>query len=70
MIFLVQQGYYTLFAVLVFALIISLTFHEFGHALGLAHNDSQDSVMQASLGYGEVRVSVSKDDQSSMACEY
>lgn len=32
MIFLVQQGYYTLFAVLVFALIISLTFHEFGHA--------------------------------------
>ncbi len=33
MIFLLQQGYYLLFAALIFALVISLTFHEFGHAL-------------------------------------
>ncbi len=32
MIFLLQQGQYVLFAMLVVALIISLSFHEFGHA--------------------------------------
>lgn len=37
MIYLLQQGQYTLFVVLAFALIISLTFHEFGHALVAKH---------------------------------
>lgn len=48
----------------------SLVLHELGHALGLAHNESADSVMQMRLAQGDIRDEVGKEDLLSMSCEY
>lgn len=48
----------------------SLVLHELGHALGLAHNESSDSVMQTRLAQGDIRDEVGKEDLLSMGCEY
>ena len=48
----------------------SLVLHELGHALGLAHNDSDYSVMQTALAQGRIRDTVGKEDLASLACEY
>ena len=59
----------------------SLMIHEFGHMLGLEHNEDHDSVMNSELDYGEKRGYTLDDnlnmhtdiravDINSMACEY
>jgi len=48
----------------------SLLIHEFGHVLGLAHNESEESVMQTALGFGQVRADLDKADLASLSCEY
>lgn len=48
----------------------SLLIHEFGHVLGLAHNEIGSSVMAMSLASNTERREVSDDDQKSLRCEY
>ena len=60
----------------------SLMIHEFGHLLGLAHNEDVDSVMKSKLGFGvrrgysldlatnEVETDIREVDKNSMSCEY
>lgn len=48
----------------------SLLVHEFGHALGLAHNVTHGSVMNLSLAEGQERRKLSDTDLSSLRCEY
>jgi len=48
----------------------SLMVHEFGHALGLAHNLAEGSVMNPYLARGEVRRSIEEVDYKTLSCEY
>jgi len=48
----------------------SLMIHEFGHVLGLAHNHKEGSVMNLTLNSGALRRDLSKEDLSSISCEY
>lgn len=48
----------------------SLLVHEFGHALGLAHNNSNGSVMNLSLDDGQDRRKLTDADVSNLHCEY
>lgn len=48
----------------------SLMIHEFGHAIGLAHREESDSVMQTMLADGQNRRQLSENDVSSVSCEY
>lgn len=48
----------------------SLLVHEFGHALGLAHNSSDGSVMAITLDQGQVRRNLGDVDIASLKCEY
>lgn len=48
----------------------SLVLHELGHALGLAHNESEASIMRTSLAQGISRDTVGQEDLSSLSCEY
>ncbi len=40
----------------------SVSLHEFGHALGLAHSADTGAVMKPLIGYGEVKRNLSQDD--------
>ena len=48
----------------------SLILHEFGHVLGLAHNEVAGSVMNSSLSVGALRTIVEGVDKKSLGCEY
>lgn len=48
----------------------SLLIHEFGHALGLDHNNALNSVMGPILEPNTLRREISKEDTSSLFCEY
>lgn len=48
----------------------SLVVHELGHALGLAHNSSNGSVMNFSLDEGQDRRKLSNVDVANLSCEY
>jgi len=48
----------------------SLLIHELGHAVGLAHNQSKTSVMQAELERGLERRNIGPTDLDSIRCEY
>jgi len=48
----------------------SLMVHEFGHLLGLTHQDSSTGVMAPMLGYGVIRREPSKDLVPLLSCEY
>lgn len=48
----------------------SLLVHEFGHALGLAHNAASGSVMNYSLNDGQDRRKLGSIDLNSLKCEY
>lgn len=48
----------------------SLLMHEFGHVLGLKHQDGSASVMATYLASNTVRSSISEFDLSSARCEY
>ncbi len=48
----------------------SLLIHEFGHFLGLDHDDSHGSVMNSGLASGAIRDHVSSQDIESLSCEY
>lgn len=48
----------------------SLMVHELGHALGLAHNNGNGSVMNFSLDEGQDRRKLSSADISNLDCEY
>lgn len=44
--------------------------HEFGHVLGLKHNDGGNSVMATYLANNTDRINISSDDIESMKCGY
>lgn len=48
----------------------SLLIHEFGHVLGLDHNETAGSVMNAHLDSGYLRRNLSTADLKSISCEY
>ena len=48
----------------------SLMIHEFGHALGLAHNAQPKSVMNVTLNVGVDRRAIDPIDKESISCEY
>ena len=48
----------------------SLIIHEFGHALGLDHNNDGESVMQERLSAETERDQVGESDYKNVACEY
>lgn len=48
----------------------SLLVHEFGHALGLAHNVNHGSVMNFTLDHGQDRRKLNDVDLASLKCEY
>lgn len=48
----------------------SLMIHEFGHVLGLKHQDQGLSVMGTYLSSNTVRSSISESDMASVRCEY
>jgi hypothetical protein len=48
----------------------SLLIHEFGHVLGLKHQDGVASVMGTYLSSNTVRSSISETDMASIRCEY
>lgn len=48
----------------------SLMVHEFGHVLGLSHNDGKGTVMAVTLSSGTLRRTPGKDDLDSLRCEY
>lgn len=48
----------------------SLTLHELGHVLGLAHNTGERSVMNPNLASGLERRNVQGTDLNSLKCEY
>lgn len=48
----------------------SLLVHEFGHALGLAHNQASGSVMNVTLDEGQERRKLGQIDMNSLKCEY
>lgn len=48
----------------------SLLVHELGHALGLAHNPAQGSVMNVTLDNQQVRRKLGQVDLTSLKCEY
>lgn len=48
----------------------SLLIHEFGHALGLMHNDDADSTMQKSLSGQVKRDEIKAVDLENLKCEY
>lgn len=48
----------------------ALVLHEFGHVLGLKHNDTGGSVMATYLASGDDRVRLAAVDESSLKCEY
>lgn len=48
----------------------SILVHEAGHFLGLDHSREDGSVMQAELGVGEVRTTLSADDEAAICAVY
>ena len=48
----------------------SLMIHEFGHVLGLGHNEHPESVMKARLGFAVDRSEIKSVDVRSLSCEY
>lgn len=48
----------------------SLILHELGHVLGLAHHSESESVMAEGLTLGEIRRSLTLDDQAAIQCRY
>ncbi len=48
----------------------SILVHEFGHVLGLAHNDNEPSVMGTYLRAQTVREEITQADLRYMSCEY
>ncbi|MBK7843247.1 MAG: matrixin family metalloprotease [Bdellovibrionales bacterium] len=50
--------------------LVSLMVHEFGHVLGLSHNEAAASVMATTLASGTLRRVPSKTDLDSIHCEY
>lgn len=50
--------------------LVSLVVHELGHVLGLAHIQSEPSVMAKDLDFGQVRSSLYAIDVKSVRCEY
>lgn len=48
----------------------SVMAHEFGHALGLAHEDKRNSIMSTYFGYGKIRNEPTQFDKNNLKCEY
>ena len=48
----------------------SLLIHEFGHVLGLGHNDTPESMMNTYLSPSKERLNITDVDISNLRCEY